>query len=86
MLQNKIEEVLNQFSESEKKREDEERKEKELAEEKAKEEREKEEESKFSERFGKHFSESAKDYDARLCQLEESLGKVVEMMEKHSKK
>lgn len=65
-------------------------KEKELSSEEKDKEKDEEKEKKFSERFGKHFSEHSKGMHERMCALEEgnkslgeSLAKVVEMSEKY---
>lgn len=91
-----INKILLNFEESEKKREedekskkekeDSEKKEAQMAEEKAKDEREKEEENKFSERFGKKFEEATKGLDDRISKVETDCGKMLEMMEKYTKK
>lgn len=67
-----------EMSEEEKKKAEDEAKAKQMAEDEA---RTKEEDAKFAERFGRHFSESVKEYDGRVSKLEESMTKVCELLE-----
>jgi len=90
-----IDEIILQFEENEKKKEDSKREAEEKADaekakeaEMAEEEKRKEEEAdekKFSERFGKHFSECAKSFEERVAGLEEGQGKIMAFMEKMAK-
>lgn len=72
------------LEEDKKKKEEDEKKERAMNEEEDKKKIDEEEDKKFSERLNRHFSESekGKDIEARMCKMEESMDKMVTMMEK----
>ena len=85
----KINQIMIQLAEEDKRKEEKEKekevkeKEKEKDDEVRMKEKKEKKEKKFSERFSHHFAESSKDMHDRMCALEESVKKVVEMSEKH---
>ncbi len=87
----KIEQVMLQLAEKEAKEaklKDEEKakkEEKEMREHEKVKLKEEKKEKKFAERFGKHFAESSKGIHDRMCHLEESMTKMLEMNEKYLK-